>query len=331
MATRKKPLLAPDRVRLYLTLVPYLAERGQVSVADAAADFGVTDVQMRAMVQKLTVIGLPGEDGFWQLDQDLFNINWDLLDADDVIELTNTVALHRAPRLTAREAAALLSGLRVMQGVPGVDDAGIVSGLIAKLSRGATSAPAEVIVAPPAADAVRTVVADAVRAGRAVSFTYRAPDSAPTTRTVDPVRVHVTNGEWYLQGWCHLRRAMRTFHLDRVSDAAVTDIRATHSTDAAPELFSHDDAADIDEVRVSFDADLGVVLGDYLTGAAVDTVAGRTTARIRLADARGIKRVAARAGGAVEVIAPAVARRATHDWAEAALAQYRDDLSGTPS
>lgn len=320
MTGRRKSLLAPDRVRLYLTLVPYLAERGQVSVADAAADFGVTDTQMRAMVEKLTVIGLPGEDGFWQLDQDLFNINWDLLDADDVIELTNTVALHRAPRLTAREAAALLSGLRVTQGVPGVDDDGIVSGLIAKLSRGASSAPAEVIVAPPAADAVRTVVAEALRLGRAVSFHYRAPDAEPTVRTVDPVRVHVTNGQWYLQGWCHLRRAMRTFHLDRVSDAAVTDTVAVHGGDDAPELFAS--AVDGDEVRVRFDADLGVVLGDFLTGAAEETVGGRTTARIRLADARGIKRPATRAGGAVEVLAPAAARRATAEWARRALEQY---------
>ena len=36
------PLLAADRVRLYLTLVPYLLERGQVTLDEAAAEFGVT-------------------------------------------------------------------------------------------------------------------------------------------------------------------------------------------------------------------------------------------------------------------------------------------------
>ena len=60
------------------------------------------------MVEKLTVIGLPGESGYWQQPQEMFDINWDLLDLDDVIEITNDVALRRVPRFTAREAAALL-------------------------------------------------------------------------------------------------------------------------------------------------------------------------------------------------------------------------------
>ena len=36
MNAQSKPLLAADRVRVYLTLVPYLLEHGQVSLADAA-------------------------------------------------------------------------------------------------------------------------------------------------------------------------------------------------------------------------------------------------------------------------------------------------------
>src|SRR5690606_19337104 len=107
----RKPLLTSDRVRAFLTLVPYLLERGEVPVAEAAADFGVTPQQMRAMGEKLTVIGLPGDEEYWQAPQELFDINWDLLEDQDVIEITNDVALHRAPRLTAREAAALLAGL----------------------------------------------------------------------------------------------------------------------------------------------------------------------------------------------------------------------------
>lgn len=320
MTGRRPALLAPDRVRLYLSLVPYLAERGQVSVAEAAADFDVTPAQMRAMVEKLTVIGLPGDDGYWQLDQDLFNINWDLLDAEEVIELTNTVALRRAPRLTAREAAALLSGLRLAQSVPGIDADGAVSSLIAKLSRGASDAPADVIVAPAEAGEVRRVVADALTAGRAVSFTYRVPDAAPTTRTVDPVKVHVTSGEWYLQGWCHLRESMRTFHLERVSDAVVTDIPVTHGAESLPELFDMSDEEQGATVR--FAADAAPLLGDYLAAADVSTTGGVATARLRMADPRSVKRLAARRGGAVEVLAPATARSATADWARAALEQY---------
>ena len=135
MSAQGKPLLAADRVRVYLTLVPYLLEHGQVSLAEAAAEFGVTSTEMRQMVEKLTVIGLPGDSGFWQQPQEMFDINWDLLDEEDIIEITNDVALRRVPRFTAREAAALLAGLQMVAAVPAVSDSGLVSGLISKLSR----------------------------------------------------------------------------------------------------------------------------------------------------------------------------------------------------
>ena len=42
MTAKSKPLLAADRVPLYLTLVPYVLEHGQVSLEEPAAEFGVT-------------------------------------------------------------------------------------------------------------------------------------------------------------------------------------------------------------------------------------------------------------------------------------------------
>ncbi|WP_341974874.1 WYL domain-containing protein [Microbacterium sp. LWO13-1.2] len=321
MSAQTKPLLAADRVRLYLTLVPYLLEHGQVSLAEAAEEFGVTPQEMRGMVEKLTVIGLPGDSGYWQQPQEMFDINWDLLDEDDVIEITNDVALRRVPRFTAREAAALLAGLQMVAAVPAVSDSGLIAGLISKLSRGAANAPAEVVVAPSAVDHVRQVVARGVQEGVAVSFTYQAPDAAPTTRTVDPVQILITNAQWYLQGWCHLREAMRTFHLDRVSDPQLTDIPITHAGDSVPEAFSAVD--DEGEVRVVLPERLAPLLGGFLSADNVETRDGVLEARLRLADPRGIKRVAARFGGALEVKDPGIARTATREWAAAGLALYR--------
>lgn len=317
----RKPLPATDRAALILQLVPYLIGKGEVSLTEAADEFDVTPEQMRGMVEKLTVIGLPGEGGFWQMANDLFDIDWDLLDEQDLIVITNTVGLERTPRLSAREAAALLAGLQVAASLPGVGDSGIVQGLLAKLARGAAATPAEVIVAPEAVDDVRVAVAQALREGVAVSFTYQAPDAAPTTRTVDPVKVHIAGGQWYLQGWCHLREAMRTFHLDRVSQVRLTDIPSTHGDDVAPALFEAS-AGDV-EVNVRYRAAAAPLLADYVV---VDEQGGASavrTARIRVGDERSLKRVAARLGGELEVLAPAGARQAAAAWAEAGLAQYR--------
>ncbi|MCT1476544.1 YafY family protein [Microbacterium sp. p3-SID336] len=320
MSAAPKPLLAADRVRLYLTLVPYLLEHGQVSLAEAAEEFGVTPREMRAMVEKLTVIGLPGESGYWQQPQEMFDINWDLLELEDVIEITNDVALRRVPRFTAREAAALLAGLQMVAAVPAVSDSGLVAGLISKLSRGAADAPADVVVAPSAVDEVREVAARGLQEGVAISFTYQAPDASPTTRTVDPMQILITNGQWYLQGWCHMREAMRTFHLDRVSAPVLTDIPITHGGDQVPEAFAG--LADEGEVTVRVAERLSALLAGFVPAEALDAVDGEVTARLHLADPRGIKRLAARFGGAMEVLEPGVARAATREWAASGLALY---------
>lgn len=326
MAEQPKPLLAADRVRAYLTLVPYLLERGQVSLESAAREFDVAVEDMRGMVEKLTVIGLPGEGGYWQQPHEMFDINWDLLDQEDMIEITNDVGLRRVPRFTAREAAALLAGLQIVAAVPAVSDSGLVAGLIAKLSHAAADAPAEVVIAPSAVDAVRDVVAEALKRRVAVSFRYQAPDALAMTRTVDPVQVLITNGQWYLQGWCHLRQAMRTFHLDRVSVPELTDIASTHADEHLPEAFST--VGDHDEVTVQLPGRLLPLLGDYARADNTDTHNGAVTVRIRMADPRSVKRLAGRFGGALEVQDPAVARTATREWAVEGLALYHEPIDG---
>lgn len=50
-----------DRMTRLLTLVPYLQARPDgVRLADAAADFGVTETQLRRDLDLLWVCGLPG-------------------------------------------------------------------------------------------------------------------------------------------------------------------------------------------------------------------------------------------------------------------------------
>ncbi|MET0812720.1 MAG: WYL domain-containing protein [Microbacterium sp.] len=317
---RRKPLVATDRAALILQLVPYLIGKGEVSIAEAADEFDVTPAQMRSMVEKLTVIGLPGDSGYWQMANELFDIDWDLLDAQDVIVITNAVGLERAPKLTAREAAALLAGLQLARAIPGVGDTELFNGLLGKLARGASGAPVDVIVAPGPVDAVRDTVATALQKGVAVSFTYKAPDAAPTTRTVDPVKVQIASGQWYLQGWCHLRQSIRTFHLDRVSDPELTDIAITHGQDPLPDWFE-DGSGDV-VVQLRFATDVASLLGDYLERATLETTGDVTVATMRVADEVSLRRLVARRGGLVEVIAPPAARRAAAAWAEAALSQY---------
>lgn len=308
--------VASDRVAIVMTLVPYVIEHGPTKIEDAARLFGVTPQLMREMVENLNVIGLPGG-----MDHELFAIDWDAFDEQDEIVLVNVVAFERAPRLTSREAAALLAGLQYAQAVPSVAAQGVVAGLISKLSRGAGAAPGELVLAPDPVDDVRATIADALQRGRAVSFTYRPVDGDAMTRTVDPIRILAIDAQWYLRGWCHLRRAVRTFHLERVSDLEVTDIPAGEHDDQETALFAGPGGGV--QAQIRFADDIAPLLGQYLDNAeTVPDGGGRSVATLQVSDPRALRRLAARRGGEVEVLEPREARQAAAEWAHAALARY---------
>ncbi|MFT4229066.1 MAG: WYL domain-containing protein [Microbacterium sp.] len=326
MSAQSNPV-AVDRVAIVMTLVPYVIEHGPTKVADAARLFGVTPDVMHQMVENLNVIGLPGG-----MDNELFSIDWDAFDERDEIVLVNVVAFERAPRLTSREAAALLAGLQYAQAVPLVASQGVVAGLIAKLARGAGAAPGELVLAPDPVDDVRATVSDALQRARAVSFTYRPIDAEVMTRTVDPIRILAIDAQWYLRGWCHLRRAVRTFHLERVSDLVVTDIPAgRHDDDHETALFSGPGGEVV--ARIAYADHIAPLLGQYLDSAEVapeKDASGRSVATLHVSDPRALRRLAARRGGAVEVLEPAQARQAAAEWAEAALARYGRRVAPAP-
>jgi predicted DNA-binding transcriptional regulator YafY len=51
------------------------------------------------------------------------------------------------------------------------------------------------------------------------------PGGASCTRSVEPLAVVSTRGALGLLAWCHLRRDLRTFRLDRVASLTLTDER----------------------------------------------------------------------------------------------------------
>lgn len=312
----RRQVSALDRVGVVMALVPYLQQHGATSVDVAAERFDVAPALMREIVENLNVIGLPGG-----MDHELFGIDWDAFDERDEIVLVNVVAFERAPRLTSREAAALLAGLQYLQAaVPSMAGRDVVAGLLAKLARGASDAPGEVAVAVDPVDDVRATVAEALDRGVAVSFRYRSIDGDVTERTVDPIRLLSSESQWYLRAWCHLRRDIRTFHLERASDLVATDIPAAEHEDDETSLLPGR-GGDV-RVHVRFPTSATPLLGQYLEHADVHIDGESATAVVYVADPRALTRLAARRGGEVEILDPPAARGAAADWARTALAQY---------
>ena len=308
---RKTAIASADRVRTVLTLVPWLLERGDVPVAQIADTFEVSPAEVRSMLMTLTLVGEPADDYYTGR---MFDIDWDLFDEHDTVRLTQTVGIDRVQRFTPRESAALIAGLQLVAAVPGAADEATLSRLRDKLARGATGAVSSFVAIDEPIDERRAEISRAVREHRVVSFGYRTPDGEPTTRRVDPSRLLLDGGRWYLQGWCHLREGTRTFLLDRMTDVRVTEEEAVHGITAPHALF---EAADHDIVAtIRFPPRMRSQLADYLIQAELKESDTDMFALIGFPRFAAVRRLAALGGGDVEVLAPAAARRETHNWAE---------------
>ena len=77
-----------------------------------------------------------------------------------------------------------------------------------------------------------TTVAGALMQRRRLAIVYHGRErDAATERTVSPQRLVHYRDNWYLDAWCHTRRGLRSFSLDRIRKAAGTGAAAADVDD----------------------------------------------------------------------------------------------------
>lgn len=315
---------AADRVAFLLSLVPWLMDRAQVSVAEAAVHFAVPDQQIRDAVRLIAVSGIPGETNQYQ-HGDLFDIAWDRFEENDEIVLTNLVAIDDTPRFSGREAAALIAGLQYLSALPENADRGAIDSLMAKLARGSSASPNQVGVERSATNQSLTLIRAAVSSEVQVEFDYVNARGEHEHRCVDPLRIESVDSSWYLRGWCHLRQAVRTFRLDRISTLERTTQPILHRAGdiELPEKLFEGSADDL-LVTVDVSSAAASLIADYLAVGEPESVSGdRRRVIIHVSDHHSLKRLVSGLPGAVVVIAPADARAAVAEWADSGAARYR--------
>jgi proteasome accessory factor C len=325
MAEHPPGMQAQDKLAFLLSLVPYLMDHDRISVADAAEHFGVSAAQVRDAVRLIAVSGVPGETQQYQ-HGDLFDIAWDAFEDRDEIILTHLVAIDDSPRFSAREAAALIAGLQYLSALPENANRDAIVSLMAKLTHGASARPSQVAVAAGQTDASLAIIRSAVTDGTQLEFGYLSSRGAYERRRVDPLRIESVDQDWYLRGWCHLREAVRTFRLDRMTDLSATDkpISYRPSDLALPEGLFEGSPEDL-TVQIDVLASALPLISDYIPdGTRLIETDGYVRTTLRVAHYHGLKRLANTFSGVLTVIGPPEARQAVADWAAACLARYEE-------
>jgi predicted DNA-binding transcriptional regulator YafY len=205
-----------------LTVLDVLQSRGTVRAADLAARLEVGLRTVRRYITMLQDIGIPvegrpGRHGGYRLRPG-FRLPPLMLANDEALAVTLGLLFARrfglAGAVPATEGA-LAKVERVLPDALRAQVRALAEALILDWPR--PPAPGDARPSPPP-PATLLALAAAAAEGRRTVLAYRDRRGAATTRPFDPYAVvYPANGAWYAVGYCHLRRAVRVFRLDRVA------------------------------------------------------------------------------------------------------------------
>jgi proteasome accessory factor C len=289
-----------ERLPRLLALVPYLQARPGISVADAAADFGVTDAQLRRDLTLLWMCGLPGHG-----PGDLIDLSFE----GETVSVVFDAGMSRPLRLTAEEALALVVALRTLAETPGLADTDAVQRALAKVEAVAGGAVADDTVAVELDHTERLlpVLQRAVDDKKALRLRYYTASRDETTeRTIDPVRVFEADSQSYVEAWCRRVEGMRVFRVDRIEN--VVQLGEPSSVPADVQL------RDLSEGVFQPAAEhllVGLRLGrayawvaDYYSTEDVTEEGDQLRVSLRVADPGWVRALVLGSAGQVEVLSP---------------------------
>ncbi|MHB8340081.1 MAG: helix-turn-helix transcriptional regulator [Mycobacteriales bacterium] len=312
-----------DRLTRLLALLPWLQARPGVPVAEAARVFGVTEEVLRRDLELLFCCGLPGGS-----PGDLIDISFE----GDTITVLDAQTLDRPLRLTADEALALVVAARALADVPGLPEHAALDRARQKIEQAAGAAapdPGEVQVTLDAAPDVLGTLRAALDSGHQLALSYLVESRDEVTdRLVDPLRILLTQGRSYLEGYCHRAEAVRLFRVDRVLRAEVLDVAAQPPPEAVPrDLAEGLFQPRPEDARVELDLDSAArwVRDYYPTEEEVELPGNRLRLVLRTPDTRWVVALVLRLGGHARIVSPAELARAVPEAARRALASYQSD------
>ena len=310
-----------ERLRRLLALVPYVATRRVVGLAETAATFGMTERELIDDLNLAWCVELRAPEPYCPID---------LSYEDGEISISQAESIARPLRLAVDEASALLVALRMLAEAGGDRDA--VNRLIAKIETAAGAAGAassQVTVQQfdsPRVRAVAAKLSGALTAGRRVHLRhYVWSRDEDTERDVDPMRLLVVEGRTYLEGWCRLAESVRLFRLDRVVKVDVLDVPAEVPEEAEPRdvdagLFRPSETDVLAELELGPEARW--VAESYPCESATDLPDGWLRIGLRTPDTTLVRRLALRLGEDARVVSPPELADDVRAVAAATLALY---------
>jgi proteasome accessory factor C len=312
---RTGPRPAEDRLRRLLVMLPWLMERGEVSVAETAARFGLGEREVVRDLEMAAMCGLP------PFADELIDVFID----EGMIWVGVPRLFTRPLRLNSVEAWELLAAGRAAMELPGADREGPLGRGLAKLAAALgeddTSGVRIDLEGPPLTDEI----AAAAREHAELRIRYWSASSDEVTeRTIVPRQVFSDRGEWYVTADDERSGEVRTFRIDRVEAVEPTGSIVAQSGRELPRPGDWFADGSVPRATVRLAPSARWVVERYPVDEVSDPDAhGWVTARVPVASDTWLVRTMLRLGPDAELVEPAAHRESVRGAAAAVLARYR--------
>lgn len=309
-----------DRYNFLLALVGYLGHRGEVPLEEVSTHFDLeSDYIVKALKSLNEATAQVGGFEEWP-----FYVDIDLLD-EGVVSLTTAEVIDDVPRLSTRQAAAISAGLSYLASIPEFAHNNEIQDLMRKISAGSSRGAVEVIsVAPGSIEAGVDTLRQAILGNRAISCEYINRKREKTVREIEPLRIDLENGVWYLRGYCPINQGVRNFLIEHMRSIEILD---REISDVALKVGEIEDAtyvAAVTDTTVTVEVTpeaYRLITEFQAVTEPKDVGSGTIRAEIKVGHLPNLGRLIAKYGGAARVISPAEARDVVRNYALSVLGE----------
>ena len=204
-----------EKAARLLDLVPYISTHQGVSISELAAEFEVSESELLSDLNTLWMCGLPGYTPLELIDLEF---------ESGYVSIRNAEILQKVRLLTKDELVVLLVGLDLLS--KSIDSQrGDLLSAIAELQSKIKGLIGNVAAITPIVNSAhRAMILRAIATRKILEISYHSLiRDTITVRRVTPLELAVDHGYEVLQAYCHHAGAYRTFRLDNIKEASLSD------------------------------------------------------------------------------------------------------------
>ncbi|MEY4990725.1 MAG: hypothetical protein RIS08_951 [Actinomycetota bacterium] len=306
----KQELTADEQFNLSLSIVGLILREGPYEVIELARHFQVSEQAIRK-----AVLAIANSEDLTRFHTH-FYVDEEALEDGEVSLSLGMGQLDKPPVLSSQQVAAIAAGLEYLSSVRPFADSGELNQLRRLFGSSAEPRPARNSLL----DSILNTCQQAIRDGKQIDVDYLNQLGERAERLVDPLRLDLMQGRYYLRGWCHKNNEVRAFRLDRVARASITTNPISEQAKSAS-VPDEDFGESQNEVIVTLEIDrtaTELFWNFPLAGTPIEQ-SGTLVGKIRVGSYSALARHIAKFGSRAKVLEPVEAKLAVRQFALRAL------------